>query len=114
MYIIRKGVVGCNGRIMGSGNYFGEDMILQSAVRLHDVRCLTYLDVYVLLRSDLDDILELGDFPNIYKMDEDIALVRAPRICKMIREESGYGFNLHGEHLPLYLHLLQTGLVGTR
>ena len=67
MYIIRKGVVGCNGRIMGGGNYFGEDMILQSAVRLHDVRSLTFLDVYVLSKSDLDDVLELGNFPHIYK-----------------------------------------------
>ena len=67
MYIIRKGVVGSHGRIMGSGNYFGEDMILQSAVRLHDVRCLTYLDVYVLTKDDLEDVLELGHFPRIYK-----------------------------------------------
>ena len=67
MYIIRKGVVGSNGRIMGGGNYFGEDMILQSAIRLHDVRCLTYLDVYVLSKESLEDILELGSYPHIYK-----------------------------------------------
>uniref|UniRef100_A0A7M5X661 PDZ domain-containing protein n=1 Tax=Clytia hemisphaerica TaxID=252671 RepID=A0A7M5X661_9CNID len=30
-------------------------------------------------------------------MGEDVGLVKAPRICEMIREESGYGFNLHGE-----------------
>ena len=67
MYIIRRGVVGSHGRIIGSGNYFGEDMILQSAIRLHDVRCLTYLDVYVLTKDDLEDVLELGQFPRIYK-----------------------------------------------
>ena len=30
-------------------------------------------------------------------MDDEVGLVTAPRICEMIREESGYGFNLHGE-----------------
>ena len=44
---------------MGSGNYFGEDMILQSAVRLHDVRCIN-----VLTKNDLEDVLELGHFPS--------------------------------------------------
>ena len=30
-------------------------------------------------------------------MGEDVGLVKARRICDMIREDSGYGFNLHGE-----------------
>ena len=30
-------------------------------------------------------------------MDEDVGLVKAPRICEMICEDIGYGFNLHGE-----------------
>ena len=67
MYIIRRGVVGTAGRVLGSGKYFGEAMILQSAVRLHDVRCLTFLDVYELNRADLDDTLQDGRFPRVYK-----------------------------------------------
>lgn len=44
-------------------------------------------------------------------MEEDIGLVKAPRICEMIREESGYGFNLHGEKgvIGQYISAIDTG-----
>ena len=67
MYIIRRGVVGANGRVMGSGKYFGEDMILRSSTRLFGVCCLTYLDVYTLAETDLREVLQDGQYPTIYK-----------------------------------------------
>ena len=67
LYIIRRGVVGAHGRVLGSGAYFGDDVILRSSVRLWAVFCLTYVDVYALARDDLHDILGNGTFPTIFK-----------------------------------------------
>ena len=48
----------------------------------------------------------------VFKMGEDVGLVKAPRICEMIREESEYGFNLHGEKgvIGQYISAIDTGL----
>ena len=45
-------------------------------------------------------------------MSEDVGLVKAPRICEMIREETGYGFNLHGEKgvIGQYISAIDQGL----
>jgi len=67
LYIIRRGIVGAHGRVLGTGNFFGEDVILRSSTRLWPVYCLTYLDVYTLGREDLHDILADGQFPTIQK-----------------------------------------------
>ena len=46
-------------------------------------------------------------------MGEDVGLVKAPRICEMIREECGYGFNLHGEKgvIGQYISAIDKGLL---
>ena len=67
LYIIRRGIVGAHGRVLGTGNFFGEDVILRSSTRLWPVYCLTYLDVYTLAREDLSEILADGQFPTIQK-----------------------------------------------
>eukprot|EP00946_MAST-07B_sp_MAST-7B-sp1_P005219 g5219.t1 len=67
LYIIRRGVVGAHGRVLGTGAYFGADVILRSSTRLWPVFCLTYVDVYGLARDDLHDILGNGTFPTIFK-----------------------------------------------
>jgi CRP-like cAMP-binding protein len=67
LYIIRRGIVGAHGRVLGTGNFFGEDVILRSSTRLWPVYCLTYLDVYTLAREDLYEILADGQFPTIQK-----------------------------------------------
>lgn len=67
LYIIRRGIVGAHGRVLGMGNFFGEDVILRSSTRLWPVYCLTYLDVYTLSREDLHEILADGQYPTIQK-----------------------------------------------
>mmetsp|Transcript_47020 Transcript_47020/g.112706 ORF Transcript_47020/g.112706 Transcript_47020/m.112706 type:complete len:721 (+) Transcript_47020:374-2536(+) len=63
MYIIQRGLVARLGRVLGAGRFFGEDVILHNSRRNYFVRVLTYLDVYSLSKTDLEDILENGDFP---------------------------------------------------
>lgn len=43
---------------------------------------------------------------------DDVGLVKAPRICKMEREDNGYGFNLHGEKgvVGQYISAVDPGL----
>lgn len=63
MYIIQRGLVARLGRVLGAGRFFGEDVILHNSRRNYFVRVLTYLDVYSLSKTDLEDILDNGDFP---------------------------------------------------
>jgi len=44
-------------------------------------------------------------------MSEDTSLVKAPRICEILREPTGYGFNLHGEKgvIGQYISAVDTG-----
>ena len=68
MYIVQRGLVGVNGRPMGIGRFFGEDMILEGSCFTFTARVLTYLDVYSLSRVDLVRVLEMGHFPNTKKL----------------------------------------------
>ncbi|KAF0694782.1 Aste57867_14380 [Aphanomyces stellatus] len=63
MYIISKGIVARQGRVMGKGRFFGEDVILSHGIRKYTVRTLTYVDAYSLSRIDLDCVLSNGMFP---------------------------------------------------
>jgi potassium voltage-gated channel Eag-related subfamily H protein 7 len=66
MFIVQRGLAACNGRVLSSGHFFGEDMIAGSdeepSRRAADVRSLTFLDVYEFEREQLGEILENGDF----------------------------------------------------
>ena len=57
----------CGAKVLGTGNFFGEDVILRSSTRLWAVFCLTFLDVYTLARDDLHEILADGQFPTIHR-----------------------------------------------
>merc|ERR1711991_178724 len=63
-----RGMAATEGRVMTSGRYFGEDMIMDGPRRHASVRALTYLDVYILMKEDLDEILESGDYPETKKL----------------------------------------------
>lgn len=67
MYIVQRGLGANQGRILSTGHYFGEDMLLQSARRTYSVRALTYLDVASLSKQNLTELLERNNFPNTYR-----------------------------------------------
>ena len=58
MYIVQRGLAATAGFVIASGNFFGEDFVLQSARRKHSARALTYLSTYALTWEDLSDSLK--------------------------------------------------------
>ena len=67
LYIVSKGLASKLGKVYSGGDYFGEDFLLENGKRMYVVRALTYLDVQILTRVDLYEILNDGHFTNIYK-----------------------------------------------
>ena len=67
LYIVSKGLASKLGKVYSGGDYFGEDFLLENGKRMYVVRALTYLDVQLLTRVDLYEILNDGHFTNIYK-----------------------------------------------
>ena len=63
MYILQKGVVAKQGRVLRGGAYFGEDMILKNYKRPYSVRTLTYVDCFRLDKEKLLDIIRHDEFP---------------------------------------------------
>ena len=63
MYIVQQGVVGAQGRVLRSGSYTGEDMIMQSGRRIYRATAMTFVDMQVLEKQSLTDVLDEGDFP---------------------------------------------------
>lgn len=80
MYILQKGVVAKHGRIINSGQFFGEDMILKDYNRLYAVRSLTYADVFELTKADLTAILATGAFPGTKAAIRKAAIALAFRV----------------------------------
>lgn len=62
MYLIRKGLVAMMNEILSVGRSFGEDIILQGGMRLYRCRALTFLEVFVLSRKDLNEVLSRSEF----------------------------------------------------
>merc|ERR1719498_2194630 len=67
LYIVSKGLASKLVKVYSGGDYFGEDFLLENGKRMYVVRALTYLDVQVLTREHLYEILHDGHFTNIYK-----------------------------------------------
>ncbi|KAF0694775.1 Aste57867_14373 [Aphanomyces stellatus] len=63
MYIIIKGIMARLGKVIGKGNFVGEDVILGAGVRHYDVRTLTFVETMVLSRTSLHEVLR-GHFPH--------------------------------------------------
>ncbi|KAH8074108.1 phosphorelay sensor kinase [Aureococcus anophagefferens] len=53
MFIIRRGIAGCNGRVLRPGRFFGEDMIVTN-LRMSSASVLSFLDVHRLSKDRLD------------------------------------------------------------
>merc|ERR1711871_13706 len=68
MYIVVKGVAALQGRVLGTGKYCGQEVILKDSVRPADCRALTFVDVYSLSRDGLYDIVDCGSFPQTQKL----------------------------------------------
>jgi len=68
MYIINRGLCARLGCVLGRGRFFGEDMILNCAVRSYCVMSMTFVGVYVLERDALRSILATGLFPKRNKL----------------------------------------------
>ena len=66
LYIIRRGLVASKGRIKGAGSAFGEDMVLVNTPYRYRCTTLTFVDLSVLDRSDLQIILD--SFPENARM----------------------------------------------
>ena len=65
-YIIKSGIVGSQGRIIGSDQYVGEDILLrEDYVRYYAATALSYVDLFVLERSALMSILSSDNFPHV-------------------------------------------------
>lgn len=63
MYIIEKGLVGCQGRVKRAKDVIGEDMIMSERNRPYSAHVMTYIDTYSLQKEVLNDILGTGKFP---------------------------------------------------
>ncbi len=65
-YIIKNGIVGRLGRIVSKDRYFGEDALLnEEYVREYGAVALSYVDMFVLDREVLHEVLAGGAWPNI-------------------------------------------------
>lgn len=60
LYIVQRGSIGCNGRILLPGDFFGEDMIMSSNILLkeHVAFAMGFVFVLHLEQSDLEALLE--------------------------------------------------------
>jgi len=68
MYIIMSGLVGCGGRVRRAGNFFGVDMIQENGVVVNTANAVTFVDCQCLLRDNLLQLLNHGDFPETQKL----------------------------------------------
>eukprot|EP01029_Cantina_marsupialis_P032359 TRINITY_DN97_c0_g3_i6.p1 TRINITY_DN97_c0_g3~~TRINITY_DN97_c0_g3_i6.p1 ORF type:complete len:869 (+),score=219.48 TRINITY_DN97_c0_g3_i6:225-2831(+) len=67
MYIVQRGLVAQLGKVLGTGKFFGEDMILHGAKRHYQVTALTFVDLYRLTKKDMEEVLDTGLFPKTKK-----------------------------------------------
>eukprot|EP00898_Chlorokybus_atmophyticus_P006459 jgi/Chlat1/6814/Chrsp51S06501 len=65
MYIIRKGVVSCRGRLHTNDMVLGEDMVFGFVQRKYSARTLTFVDAYSIHRDDFIPLLE--KFPEVQR-----------------------------------------------
>lgn len=79
MYIVQQGVVGAQGRVLRSGSYTGEDMIMQSGRRIYRATAMTFVDMQVLEKQALTDVLDEGDFPETERLIQTAAFRMALR-----------------------------------
>lgn len=79
LFIVARGLATCRGRTLRSEDYFGESCLLTDAREPDSVASMTHFDCLVLMRTDLDAILELGDFRATKKMIRKAAIRLALR-----------------------------------
>lgn len=63
LYIVQQGIIGCNGRVLRTGSCVGKDMITCAGRRFDMATALTFADMQTLHKDDLEQVLDLGDFP---------------------------------------------------
>jgi len=94
MFVLQRGLVGKEGRVLSAGQFFGEDFILTSARRHYQACVLTYLDVYSLAQEDMEKVLDDGDFPATTKLIRRAVLRMALRkkfleVAQKVKESRG-------------------------
>ena len=94
MFVIQRGLVGKEGRVLSAGQFFGEDFILTSARRHYQACVLTYLDVYSLAQDDMEHVLDDGDFPATTRLIRRAVLRMALRkkfleVAQTVKEKRG-------------------------
>ena len=94
MFVIQRGLVGKEGRVLSAGQFFGEDFILSSARRHYQATVLTFLDVYSLEQDAMQEVLDDGDFPATSKLIRKAVLRMALRkkfleVATAVKEKRG-------------------------
>ena len=64
-YLLQKGVMASRGRIISSGNFIGGDFVLHKSRRNYSVRAITFIDVFSLSKSNLEEVLGANRLPTI-------------------------------------------------
>ena len=65
MYVVRRGLVGMNGKVLSKDHIFGEDVVVKARLKMRrDYTCisLTFVDLMVLQQTDLFRVLQKGNF----------------------------------------------------
>jgi hypothetical protein len=101
MFIIRRGIAGCNGRVLRPGRFFGEDMIVTN-LRMSSASVLSFLDVHRLSKDSLDKVLSKGTFPHtralIHRQRVKMKFHKAfDTLLKGLRMKAGYERVTRGE-----------------
>jgi len=96
MYVIQRGLIARTGNILSKGKFCGEDIILSAGKRLYHANSLTFVDVLVLRRTQLQDVLQNGTYPKTRKFIRRCAIRLAVRrafieYAKYIKKEEKKG-----------------------
>jgi potassium voltage-gated channel Eag-related subfamily H protein 7 len=95
MYIVHKGLIGFEHRVLTAGQCFGVDMIRVGNRRPSPARALTFCNLYRLLRKRLMGALDTGSFPQTLTLVRRKAIwmnvkLKMRHIAKLLTVAPGY------------------------
>jgi potassium voltage-gated channel Eag-related subfamily H protein 7 len=95
LYVIFRGLVGTENRILGRKTCFGAEMIARDARRSWNALALCYVDLYALSRTNLFKLIDSGSYPRTQKKLRSKAIwmgvkIKMLHIVKVLRSMPGY------------------------
>ena len=99
-FMIRKGVLVANGRIITAGQVFGQDFIVEPGRSAQFLQTITFSDVYSLSYQDLKD--EVKHYPDVQVMLKKKRLQALMRREMVAYSEAYNALMLHGEKSDVY------------